>query len=94
MTIKDFPISFKPVLAAVRLSGLDKGHTISEKLQNPKKIEMQRQKKEFSQISGYKGLRSRRERETGKTSFQRIEMRRLIAAFEGGEEKGVKSKKY
>ena len=82
MTIKDFPISFKPVLAAVRLSGLDKGHTISEKLQNPKKIEMGRQKSGFLKSLGIKS-REAGERETGKTSFQRIEMRRLIAGFEG-----------
>ena len=75
LTIRDFPISFRPDLL-VGLSSADKGHNQWEKWEIWRKLNLW----VFSNL---------RRRETWKTSFQRREMRRLIAAFEG---EGVESR--
>ena len=49
------------------------------KIQRKLKSDFERRQK----MSFLKSLVIKGERETGKTSFQRIEMRRLIAGFEG-----------
>ena len=53
------------------------------KIQRKLKSDFERRQK----MSFLKSLVIKGERETGKTSFQRIEMRRLIAGFEGEGEK-------